>query len=116
MIVVQAVEELGHSLFLPPSGSDHVDAIISCAYSLRMKPDPVSSGKRKPVNLSLDTGVVAAAREVGLNLSQVCEAALRVASHEERQKRWRDDNREWAESVNTWVEQNGLPLERYRLF
>lgn len=24
--------------------------------------------------------------------------------------------REWAEAVNRWVEQNGLPLEKYRLF
>ncbi|MFK3889477.1 type II toxin-antitoxin system CcdA family antitoxin [Sphingomonas sp. NPDC079357] len=81
-----------------------------------MKHDPIASGKRKSVNLSLDTGVVAAAREAGINLSQVSEAALRKAAKEERDRRWREENREWAESVNRWVEENGLPLERYRLF
>ena len=81
-----------------------------------MKHDPVASGKRKAVNLSLDTGVVAAARDAGLNLSQVCEAALREASRAERQRKWREENRAWAESVNRWVEEHGLPLERYRMF
>jgi len=83
---------------------------------MRMKHDAIKSGKRKAVNLSLDTGIVDAAREVGLNLSQVCEAALREASREERERRWREDNREWSDSVNRWIEKNGLPLERYRLF
>ena len=41
-----------------------------------MKHDPIASGKRKSVNLSIDTGIVAAAREAGLNLSQISEAAL----------------------------------------
>lgn len=81
-----------------------------------MKHDPLASGKRKAVNVSLDTGVVAAAREAGLNLSQVCEAALRDAAKIERDRRWKEENRAWAESCNRWVEENGLPLERYRLF
>lgn len=81
-----------------------------------MKHDPISSGKRKAVNLSIDTGVVAAAREAGINLSQTCEAALRTAAKVERDRQWAEDNRAWAESVNRWVEENGLPLEKYRLF
>ncbi len=81
-----------------------------------MKHDPISSGKRKAVNLSIDTGVIAAAREAGINLSQACETALRTATKVERDRRWAEDNREWAESVNRWVEENGLPLEKYRLF
>jgi len=81
-----------------------------------MKHDPISSGKRKAVNLSIDTGVVAAARDAGINLSQTCEAALRTAAKAERDRQWAEDNRAWAESVNRWVEENGLPLEKYRLF
>ncbi|WP_174286750.1 type II toxin-antitoxin system CcdA family antitoxin [Sphingomonas bacterium] len=81
-----------------------------------MKHDPIASGKRKSVNLSIDTGVVAAAREAGINLSQVSELALRAAAKVERDRRWREENREWAESVNRWVEEHGLPLEKYRLF
>ena len=81
-----------------------------------MKHVPVAGGKRKAVNLSLDTSIVATAREMGLNLSQICEAALRVATQEARDRRWQEENSTWAESVNNWIDANGLPLERYRLF
>lgn len=81
-----------------------------------MKHDPDLSGARRPINLSLDTGIVAAAREVGLNLSRVSEAALRKATREARDAAWKRDNREWIEANNRWVEENGLPLEKYRLF
>ena len=81
-----------------------------------MKHDPIATGKRKAVNLSLDEGVVAAAKEVGITLSRTCERALRDAAKTERDRRWREENREWAESVNRWVEENGLPLEKYRMF
>ncbi|WP_375287053.1 type II toxin-antitoxin system CcdA family antitoxin [Sphingomonas sp.] len=81
-----------------------------------MKHDPIATGKRKAVNLSLDTGVVEAARAAGINLSRTCEAALRDAAKTERDRRWKEENRGWAEAVNRWVEQNGLPLEKYRLF
>jgi len=83
---------------------------------MRMKQDSISSGKRKPVNLSLDTGVVEAAREAGINLSQTCEAALRIAAKAERERQWKEENREWIEAHNAWVEKNGLPLARYRMF
>ena len=66
--------------------------------------------------MTIDTGVVAAARDAGINLSQVAEAAIRAAAQAERNRRWREDNREWVEANNKWVEENGLPLERYRLF
>lgn len=81
-----------------------------------MRQDMLATGQRKPVNLSIDTGIVAAAKEAGLNLSRECEQALRKATQAERNRRWREDHREWAESVNRWVEENGLPLEKYRMF
>jgi antitoxin CcdA len=81
-----------------------------------MKHDALSSGKRKAVNLSLDTGVVAAAREAGINLSQICEAALRDAAKAERNRKWTEENRAWIEAHSRWVEENELPLEKYRMF
>ena len=81
-----------------------------------MRIDKISSGKRKAVNVSLDTGVVEAAREMGLNLSQVCEAALREASKREEQKRFREENQAAFDYWNKWIEQHGLPLEKYRQF
>ncbi|USU10969.1 type II toxin-antitoxin system CcdA family antitoxin [Sphingomonadaceae bacterium OTU29THOMA1] len=81
-----------------------------------MKHDPIASGKRKPVNVSLDTGIVAVAREHGLNLSQISEAAIRQAAKVEMERRWREENKDAIEGWNRWYEKNGHPLDAYRLF
>ena len=81
-----------------------------------MKHDPIRSGTRKPVNLSIDTGIIEHARAHGINLSQVSEMAIRDASRVEDDRRWKEENREWVAAHNQWVEENALPLERYRLF
>jgi antitoxin CcdA len=81
-----------------------------------MKHDSISSGKRKAVNLSIDSGVIAAAREAGLNLSQICETALGNAAKAERDRRWKEEHREAIEANNRWVEENGLPYAHLRLW
>lgn len=81
-----------------------------------MKHDTLASGKRKPVNLSLDTGIVAAAREAGLNLSQISETALRQAAKLEAERRWKEDHRAAMEASNNWLEKHGLPYAELRLF
>ena len=81
-----------------------------------MKHETIASGARKSVNLSLDTGIVAAAREMGLNLSRISEAALRAATREAQDAAWKRDNAQWIAAHARWVEDNELPLERYRLF
>lgn len=81
-----------------------------------MKHDPILSGKRKAVNLSIDTGVLSVAREAGVNLSRVSEGAIRAAAMEVREARWREEHQEWIAANNAWVEEHGLPLEKYRLF
>ena len=79
-----------------------------------MKHDSIATGKRKSVNVSLDTGIVAAAREVGLNLSQISEQAIRQATKAEQKRRWKEDNREAIEGWNRWYEKNGDPLAHLR--
>ncbi|WP_326523285.1 type II toxin-antitoxin system CcdA family antitoxin [Sphingomonas sp.] len=81
-----------------------------------MKHDSTVKGKRRPVNMSIDSGVIAAARDVGINISQVSEAALRAATKAEQDRRWKEENRAAFDYWNDWVEENGLPLEKYRLF
>ena len=80
-----------------------------------MKHDPIASGKRKSVNLSIDTGIVASARKHGLNLSQISEAALRDATRKEQERLFKEENRAAFAYWNDWVDQHGLPLEKYRL-
>lgn len=81
-----------------------------------MKHDPVFSGQRKPVNLTLDSGVVEAARQVGINLSRISEQALREAAGKELDRRWKEDNKEALMSWSRWMEANGSPLDRHRAF
>ena len=33
----------------------------------------------------------------------------------EKGKRWQEENAEAIQSINNWVETNGLPLDRYRV-
>lgn len=77
-----------------------------------------SSGaaKRQPTNVSLDSELVEAAKELGVNLSRACERGLAEQVSSARRERWLAENREAIESSNRYVEEHGLPLARYRLF
>jgi antitoxin CcdA len=71
---------------------------------------------RRATNVSLSAEIVAEARELDINLSQACERGLVETIAEARKARWLEDNREALESSNAWVEANGLPLAKHRLF
>ncbi|WP_372859298.1 type II toxin-antitoxin system CcdA family antitoxin [Sphingobium lactosutens] len=73
-------------------------------------------GTRKPTNLSLDSALVEEARELGINLSRVCEEGLRREIAAERGKRWKEENAAGIAASNAYVEKYGLPLEKYRMF
>ena len=79
-----------------------------------MKHDPLR--KRRPVNLTLDSDTVAAARELGINLSGVCNEALAAAVKKETERRWKEENRSKIEAWNAWLEEHGLPYADQRLF
>jgi len=81
-----------------------------------MKHDSMLSGRRKPLNVTIDTGIVQAAREAGLNLSEISQAGLIAAVRQERERRWLQENRAALESSNAWVERNGLPFAKHRPF
>jgi antitoxin CcdA len=81
-----------------------------------MKHDRISPAKRKPVNLSIDAELVADAKAIGINLSQTCEAALSAALKKEREEQWIKENWDAIQATNAWVEKNGLPLAKYRVF
>ena len=70
--------------------------------------------KKKSVNLSVDAELVAEAKAAGTNLSAVLERALVAELKEQRWQKWRAENRETTESMNRYVEENGLPLRKYR--
>ncbi|WP_236699419.1 type II toxin-antitoxin system CcdA family antitoxin [Pelagerythrobacter marensis] len=75
-----------------------------------------SNAARKATNVSLDASFVAEAKALGINISQACERGLIETVKEARSALWQEENREAIESSNVWVEKNGLPLAKHRLF
>lgn len=71
---------------------------------------------RAKVNLSLDDAVSREARELGLNMSRIAEAAISEASRLERNRRWREENRAALDAYAREVERDGLALARFRSF
>lgn len=71
---------------------------------------------RKPTNLSLDRALVEEARALNVNLSRAAEDGLRAAVKAEKERKWKQDNREAMDGINKWVEENGIPLAKYRQF
>lgn len=74
------------------------------------------SAPKKPTNLSLDQGLLREARSFGVNLSQAAEAGLRRAVKDAKAEAWKRENAKAIEASNAWVEEHGLPLEKYRPF
>ncbi len=59
---------------------------------------------------------IANAETLVLGLSQTANQRLDVTDKKARSERRLEENREALDSFNAWVEANGLPLEKYRLF
>jgi antitoxin CcdA len=74
-----------------------------------------SSGTR-PTNVSLNAALVEEAKALDVSISQAANRGLEEAVKKARAERWLEDNREALDSYNEWIEANGLPFEKYRLF
>ena len=72
--------------------------------------------RRRATNVSLDSALLAEARELGINISQACERGLVETLAEVRAERWLEEDREALESSNAYVRKHGLPLAHLRLF
>jgi antitoxin CcdA len=72
--------------------------------------------RRKATNVSLDSELLEAAKELGVNVSRACERGLAEQVAEERSRRWLEENKAALDSSNRYVERKGLPLAQYRQF
>ncbi|MEO5323895.1 type II toxin-antitoxin system CcdA family antitoxin [Mesorhizobium sp. CC13] len=77
---------------------------------LQKAPKPV----RKPTNVTIDAALVEEAKALGINMSQLAEEALAKAVSEEKSRRWKIENQATLDAWNDYVDQNGLPLAKYR--
>ena len=69
---------------------------------------------KRAVNVSIDAEILAAARTLGINLSQLLEDELRIRTKEAREAVWREDNRAFTESYNAYIERNGVFGEEFQ--
>ena len=74
------------------------------------------TSNRKSANLFLDESIVSQARGLNINLSRAAEYGIALAVKAERERLWRSENAKAISEMNEYVEQNGLPLAKYRLF
>ena len=72
--------------------------------------------RKKAANLSVDEGLLARARHLGLNLSQVLEAGLADAIRGKDREAWLRKNRAALEAYNEHVEKHGVFSDGLRSF
>jgi antitoxin CcdA len=71
---------------------------------------------KKATNVTLSTDVLAEAKALGINISQVCDEFLRELVRRERERRWQQDHAAFIAAYNETVEREGLPLDEWRSF
>ena len=72
-------------------------------------------GKRA-TNLSLSIDVLEAAKDLEINLSQVCDNYLRQLVRREQERKWREDHVDFIAAYNATIDAQGLPLDEWRTF
>jgi antitoxin CcdA len=81
------------------------------AFRYRPRPRP---GPKRSVNLSINAEILEAAKAQGINLSQTLEDALAKLTQEAREAKWREENREFIDSYNAYIERNGVFGEEFQ--
>ena len=71
---------------------------------------------KRATNLSLNSKVLDAARELGMNVSQTVDALLAAEVRKRYWERWNDENKDAIAAYNARIEREGLPLAKYRSF
>jgi antitoxin CcdA len=75
---------------------------------------PPLPGRKRAVNVTVDENVLAGAKQLRLNLSQVLEDELKKRVTEERTRRFQEEHREAIEAHNRFIEKHGIWSAKYR--
>lgn len=75
-----------------------------------------TTATRRPTNLSLDSTLLTEAKALAINVSRAAESGIQAAVLEKKRKLWLKENAAAIKSSNLYIEENGLPLSRYRQF
>ncbi len=72
--------------------------------------------QKKATNLSLNSDLLAQAKELKINLSATLEKSLAEEVRKRKAETWLNENKEAIEASNTFIEKNGLFSDGLRLF
>jgi antitoxin CcdA len=70
----------------------------------------MGAATKRKTSLTLDSAVLDGAKELGINVSAVAEAALAKAVAEARRKTWLTENASIFAAQSEWHERHGHPL------
>lgn len=70
----------------------------------------MSTSTKRKTSLTLDAEALDAAREYGVNISAVAEAALNKAVAEARREQWLNENEAAFKAQSNWHREHGHPL------
>ncbi len=70
---------------------------------------------KQRINITVDQTMLAAAREMKLNVSAISEAALEAAVKGEAARRWSDENAAAMAERRKWCAENQLSLTDYQV-
>ena len=71
---------------------------------------------RKPTNITLPVDLYADAKDLGINISQVCETSLRDIVNLMKRERWAAENAEFIAEYNKRIEAEGTLLQEWNTF
>ncbi|WP_438750898.1 type II toxin-antitoxin system CcdA family antitoxin [Pararhizobium sp. O133] len=76
----------------------------------------MSQPARESVKLRLDGELLSLACGLKIDLTLAAEDGIKQAVKAERERLWRIENADAIAACNEYIEKNGLPLAKYRLF
>ena len=87
---------------------------ISAFHSPEFRLLQFTNAPKKATNLSLNSKVLEAAKEMGMNISQTVDGLLAEEVKRRYWEKWNADNKEGFEAHNQLIREHGLPLAKYR--
>lgn len=71
---------------------------------------------KKRTNLSISAPLLQEAKSLKINISQAAENGIAEAVRLRKQQIWLEENADAIKSSNDFVNENGLPLSKFRTF
>lgn len=76
--------------------------------------DEYAGYSKRATNVSINQGLLEAAKALDINLSATLETALTEAVRARKRELWRRENRGAIEGYNTWVAEHGVLSPMFR--